>query len=84
MSPTLCSIGFSHVMRFNDILQKAISDEFLRFESYLKNACKRFVMELKPTFITDDNPNKDIKSRGVYKRGSPGSREPMVPSRNHI
>ncbi|MCD7458464.1 MCM DNA helicase complex subunit mcm6 [Datura stramonium] len=53
-------IDFSHVMRFNDILQKAISDEFFRFESYLKNACKRFVMELKPTFITDDNPNKDI------------------------
>ncbi|KAK4360824.1 hypothetical protein RND71_019776 [Anisodus tanguticus] len=53
-------IDFSHVMRFNDILQKAISDEFLRFESYLKNACKRFVIELKPTFITDDNPNKDI------------------------
>ncbi|CAN4078542.1 unnamed protein product [Withania somnifera] len=53
-------IDFSHVMRFNDILQKAISDEFLRFESFLKNACKRFVMELKPTFITDDNPNKDI------------------------
>ncbi|XP_049382912.1 DNA replication licensing factor MCM6-like [Solanum stenotomum] len=60
MSPILCSIDFSHVTRFNDILQKAISDEFLRFESYLKNACKRFVMELKPTFITDDNPNKDI------------------------
>ncbi|KAM3252074.1 DNA replication licensing factor MCM6 [Capsicum annuum] len=53
-------IDFSHVMCFNDVLQKAISDEFLRFESYLKNACKRFVMELKPTFITDDNPNKDI------------------------
>ncbi|KAK2981683.1 hypothetical protein RJ640_010453 [Escallonia rubra] len=53
-------IDFSHVMRFNDILQKAISDEYLRFEPYLKNACKRFVMEQKPTFITDDNPNKDI------------------------
>ncbi|KAI5650344.1 hypothetical protein M9H77_36349 [Catharanthus roseus] len=53
-------IDFSHVMRFNDLLQKAISDEFLRFEPYLKNACKRFVMEQKPTFIADDNPNKDI------------------------
>lgn len=53
-------IDFSHVMRFNEVLQKAISDEFLRFEPYLKNACKRFVMEQKPTFITDDNPNKDI------------------------
>nr|XP_043629317.1 DNA replication licensing factor MCM6 [Erigeron canadensis] len=53
-------IDFSHVMRFNDVLQKAISDEYLRFEPYLKNACKRFVMALKPTFITDDNPNKDI------------------------
>nr|GMC99814.1 DNA replication licensing factor MCM6 [Ipomoea batatas] len=53
-------IDFSHVMRFNDILQRAISDEFLRFELYLKSACKRFVMEQKPTFITDDNPNKDI------------------------
>lgn len=31
-----------------------------RFEPYLKNACKRFVMELKPTVISDDNPNKDI------------------------
>ncbi|GKA20463.1 DNA replication licensing factor MCM6 [Tanacetum coccineum] len=30
------------------------------FESYLKNACKRFVIGQKPTFITDDNPNKDI------------------------
>ncbi|XP_022899343.1 DNA replication licensing factor MCM6-like [Olea europaea var. sylvestris] len=53
-------IDFSHVMRFNDLLQKAISDEFHRFEPYLKNACKRFVLELKPTFIADDNPNKDI------------------------
>ncbi|XAR56189.1 DNA helicase [Bertholletia excelsa] len=53
-------IDFSHVMRFNDVLQKAISDEYLRFEPYLRNACKRFVMEQKPTFITDDNPNKDI------------------------
>ncbi|KAI3465768.1 hypothetical protein Pfo_022439 [Paulownia fortunei] len=53
-------IDFSHVMRFNDVLQKAISDEFIRFEPYLRNACKRYIMELKPTFIADDNPNKDI------------------------
>ncbi|XP_057788956.1 DNA replication licensing factor MCM6 [Salvia miltiorrhiza] len=53
-------IDFSHVMRFNDVLQRAISDEFLRFEPYLKSACKRFIMELRPTFIADDNPNKDI------------------------
>ncbi|XP_052183952.1 DNA replication licensing factor MCM6 isoform X2 [Diospyros lotus] len=53
-------IDFSHVIRFNDVLQRAISDEYFRFEPYLKNACKRFVMEQKPTFITDDNPNKDI------------------------
>lgn len=53
-------IDFSHVILYNDLLQKAISDEYLRFEPYLKNACKRFVMELKPTVISDDNPNKDI------------------------
>lgn len=53
-------IDFAHVMRFNDVLQRAISDEFLRFEPYLKSACKRFIMELRPTFIADDNPNKDI------------------------
>ncbi|XP_058731529.1 DNA replication licensing factor MCM6 [Vicia villosa] len=53
-------IDFEHVIRFSDLLQKAISDEYLRFEPYLQNACKRFVMELKPTFISDDNPNKDI------------------------
>ncbi|GMN67104.1 hypothetical protein TIFTF001_036163 [Ficus carica] len=53
-------VDFSHVMSHSNILQKAISDEFLRFEPYLKNACKRFVMDQKPTFISDDNPNKDI------------------------
>ncbi|KAE8668384.1 DNA replication licensing factor MCM6 [Hibiscus syriacus] len=55
-------IDFSHVMLYNDVLQKAIADEYLRFEPYLKNACKRFVMEQKPTLIAeaDDNPNKDI------------------------
>ncbi|XP_010051800.2 DNA replication licensing factor MCM6 isoform X2 [Eucalyptus grandis] len=53
-------IDFSHVMLFSDLLQSAISDEFLRFEPYLRNACKRFVMEQKPTFIADDNPHKDI------------------------
>ncbi|KAI9079573.1 hypothetical protein K1719_038477 [Acacia pycnantha] len=52
-------IDFSHVILYND-LQKAISDEYLRFEPYLKNACKRFVMELKPTVISDDSPYKDI------------------------
>ncbi|KAK6148698.1 hypothetical protein DH2020_019610 [Rehmannia glutinosa] len=53
-------IDFSHVIRFNDVLQKAISDEFIRFEPYLRNACKRYIMELKPTFIAEENPNKDI------------------------
>ncbi|MCL7038746.1 hypothetical protein MKW94_024557 [Papaver nudicaule] len=57
---TTMFIDFSHVMRYNDILQTAISEEYLRFEPYLKNSCKRFVMEQKPTFIADDNPNKDI------------------------
>ncbi|EOX96799.1 hypothetical protein QUC31_015982 [Theobroma cacao] len=54
-------IDFSHVMLYNDILQKAIADEYLRFEPYLKNACKRFVME-NPAFVAeaDDSPNKDI------------------------
>ncbi|ONI11688.1 hypothetical protein PRUPE_4G121000 [Prunus persica] len=51
-------IDFSHVMVFNNLLQKAISDEFLRFEPYLKNACKRFVTELRPHFVADDT-NKD-------------------------
>ncbi|KAI6704250.1 hypothetical protein NL676_013386 [Syzygium grande] len=50
-------IDFAHVMLFSDLLQSAISDEFLRFEPYLKNACKRFVMEQKPTFTADDNPH---------------------------
>ncbi|KAI3997014.1 hypothetical protein MKX01_021290 [Papaver californicum] len=57
---TTMFIDFSHVMRYNDILQTAISEEYLRFEPYLKNSCKRFVMEQRPTFIAEDNPNKDI------------------------
>ncbi|KMT06199.1 hypothetical protein BVRB_7g162700 [Beta vulgaris subsp. vulgaris] len=57
---TTMFIDFSHVMRFDDTLQKAISDEYFRFEPYLKNACKRFVLEGRPNVFADDNPNKDI------------------------
>ncbi|KAF5193857.1 Dna replication licensing factor mcm6 [Thalictrum thalictroides] len=57
---TTMFIDFSHVMQFNDVLQKAIAEEYFRFEPFLKNACKRFVMEQRPTFIADDNPNKDV------------------------
>ncbi|CAM8939545.1 unnamed protein product [Rhodiola kirilowii] len=53
-------IDFSHVMQYNDFLQETISDEYLRFEPYLRNACKRFVMEQMPSFISDDNPNRDF------------------------
>ncbi|KAK7289972.1 hypothetical protein RIF29_04045 [Crotalaria pallida] len=53
-------VDFDHVIQFSSILQNAITDEYLRFESYLKNACKRFVTDLRPAFISDDNPNKDI------------------------
>ncbi|ESW10876.1 hypothetical protein PHAVU_009G245600 [Phaseolus vulgaris] len=53
-------IDFSHVVRFSDLLQQTISDEYLRYEPYLRNACKRFVMELKPSIVSDDGPNKDI------------------------
>ncbi|KFK31623.1 hypothetical protein AALP_AA6G136800 [Arabis alpina] len=57
---TMMYIDFSHVMGFNDALQKAIADEYLRFEPYLRNACKRFVIEVNPSFISDETPNKDI------------------------
>ncbi|KAJ8476576.1 hypothetical protein OPV22_020303 [Ensete ventricosum] len=62
---TTMYVDFSHVMRFNDVLQKAISEEYLRFEPYLRNACMRFVMEQKSgenrqPIIADDNPNRDI------------------------
>nr|XP_011460545.1 PREDICTED: DNA replication licensing factor MCM6 [Fragaria vesca subsp. vesca] len=56
---TTMFIDFSHVMTFNNLLQKAISDEFLRFEPYLRNACKRFVMERRSNAMQDD-VNKDI------------------------
>ncbi|CAO2839594.1 unnamed protein product [Amaranthus hypochondriacus] len=57
---TTMFVDFSHVMRFDDTLQKAISDEYLRFEPYVKNACKRFVIERRPSFFAEENPNKDI------------------------
>uniref|UniRef100_A0A0E0HBC5 DNA replication licensing factor MCM6 n=1 Tax=Oryza nivara TaxID=4536 RepID=A0A0E0HBC5_ORYNI len=62
---TTMYVDFAHVMRFNDVLQKAISEEYLRFEPYLRNACKRFVMEQRTgenraPIISDDSPNKDI------------------------
>ncbi|CAN8267554.1 unnamed protein product [Cochlearia groenlandica] len=57
---TMMYIDFSHVMSFNDSLQKAIADEYLRFEPYLRNACKRFVIEMNPSFVSDETPNKDI------------------------
>ncbi|KAK8939440.1 Protein PROLIFERA [Platanthera guangdongensis] len=62
---TTMYVDFTHVMHFNDILQKAISEEYLRFEPYLRNACRRFVIEHKSgenraAIISDDNPNRDI------------------------
>ncbi|RLN30454.1 minichromosome maintenance protein [Panicum miliaceum] len=62
---TTMYVDFAHVMRFNDILQKAIAEEYLRFEPYLRNACKRFVLEHRAgenraPIISDDSPNKDI------------------------
>ncbi|XP_019057935.1 PREDICTED: DNA replication licensing factor MCM6 isoform X2 [Tarenaya hassleriana] len=57
---TTMFIDFSHVMRYNDALQKAVADEYLRFEPYLRSACKRFVLELYPSFTSDETPNKDI------------------------
>ncbi|KAK7412958.1 hypothetical protein VNO78_04748 [Psophocarpus tetragonolobus] len=50
-------VDFEHVIKFSDLLQQTISDEYLRFEPYLKNSCKRFVMEQKPQV---DEPDKDI------------------------
>ncbi|KAH0850810.1 hypothetical protein HID58_095228, partial [Brassica napus] len=44
----------------NDALQRAIADEYLRFEPYVRNACKRFVIEMNPSFVSDETPNKDI------------------------
>ncbi|XP_062179254.1 DNA replication licensing factor MCM6 [Phragmites australis] len=62
---TTMYVDFAHVMRFNDVLQKAISEEYLRFEPYLRNACKRFVLENRAgenraPIISDDSPSKDI------------------------
>ncbi|KAG2301857.1 hypothetical protein Bca52824_030508 [Brassica carinata] len=57
---TMMYIDFSHVMGFDDALQKAIADEYLRFEPYLRNACKRFVIEMNTSFVSDATPNKDI------------------------
>ncbi|CAF2091453.1 unnamed protein product [Brassica rapa] len=57
---TMMYIDFSHVMSFNDALQRAIADEYLRFEPYVRNACKRFVIEMNPSFVSDETPNKDI------------------------
>ncbi|CAN6847201.1 unnamed protein product [Brassica oleracea] len=49
---TMMYIDFSHVMGFNDALQKAIADEYLRFEPYLRNACKRFVIDVRGGFTS--------------------------------
>ncbi|KAF6135243.1 hypothetical protein GIB67_035314 [Kingdonia uniflora] len=62
---TTMFIDFSHLMLFNDDaeenpLPRAIREDYMRYEPFLRNACKRFVMEQRPTFVADDNPNKDI------------------------
>ncbi|KAK4791879.1 hypothetical protein SAY86_022314 [Trapa natans] len=59
---TTMFIDFTHVMHFSDLLQSIISDEYLRVESYLRSACKRFAMEQRPT---NDSPNKGIKDINV-------------------
>ncbi|EPS67005.1 hypothetical protein M569_07767 [Genlisea aurea] len=53
-------VDFSHVTLFNDVLQKAISEEFLRFEPYLRNACTRFIRDRRAGFAADDAADKDV------------------------
>ncbi|KAH7657840.1 DNA helicase protein [Dioscorea alata] len=62
---TTMYVDFTHVMKFNEVLQKAISEEYLRFEPSLRNACKRFAMEHKssenrPALVSDDGSFRDI------------------------
>ncbi|KAL3687903.1 hypothetical protein R1sor_014212 [Riccia sorocarpa] len=44
---TTLRVDFSHVMQYHEDLQLAVSDHFLRFELYLREAVKRFVNYVK-------------------------------------
>ncbi|OAE31042.1 hypothetical protein AXG93_1502s1440 [Marchantia polymorpha subsp. ruderalis] len=44
---TTLRVDFSHVMQYNEDLQVAISEHFFRFESYLREAVRRFVSQAK-------------------------------------
>ncbi|KAK3189106.1 hypothetical protein Dsin_028667 [Dipteronia sinensis] len=52
---TTMLIDFAQVMRYNDVLQK-IRAVFKECMQAVRDGDK----SLKPTFISDDNPNKDI------------------------
>ncbi|KAJ7516860.1 hypothetical protein O6H91_21G001800 [Diphasiastrum complanatum] len=57
---TTMFINFEHVMQHNDSLQQAISEEYLRFEPYLRMAVQRFVSQHKSIYLVEDNGTKDI------------------------
>ncbi|MCO5597380.1 hypothetical protein L7F22_051456 [Adiantum nelumboides] len=57
---TTMFVDFNHVMLFDDALQAAISEDFLRFEPYLSAAAKRFVLQHRPTYFMEEDPNKDV------------------------
>eukprot|EP00250_Pteridium_aquilinum_P008956 c18338_g1_i1 orf=152-2668(+) len=57
---TTMFVDFNHVMLFDDALQAAISEEFLRFEPFLSAAAKKFVLQHRPTYFMEEDPNKDV------------------------
>ncbi|KAH7428831.1 hypothetical protein KP509_09G019700 [Ceratopteris richardii] len=57
---TTMFVDFNHVMLFDDALQAAIAEEFLRFEPFLSAAAKKFVLQHRPTYFMEEDPNKDV------------------------
>ncbi|KAI5077419.1 hypothetical protein GOP47_0007243 [Adiantum capillus-veneris] len=57
---TTMFVDFNHVMLFDDALQAAIAEDFLRFEAFLSAAAKRFVLQHRPTYFMEEDPNKDV------------------------
>ncbi|KAL2629746.1 hypothetical protein R1flu_014432 [Riccia fluitans] len=54
-------VDFNHVMQYSEDLQAAISEHFLRFELYLREAVKRFVNQVKREQKDHQPDEEDIK-----------------------
>lgn len=53
-------VNFEHVQQFDDALAESISEEFYRFEPFLRRAVQALVRDIEPDFLMDEGEEREF------------------------